>query len=32
VRYGGNTACVSVEIGDEPPIVIDLVSLGLPSN
>jgi phosphoribosyl 1,2-cyclic phosphodiesterase len=24
VRYGGNTACVSVEFGDEPPIVIDL--------
>jgi len=24
VRYGGNTACVSVEIGDEPPIVLDL--------
>ena len=24
VRYGGNTACVAVEIGDEPPIVLDL--------
>jgi phosphoribosyl 1,2-cyclic phosphodiesterase len=24
VRYGGNTACVSVEVGDEPPIVVDL--------
>jgi phosphoribosyl 1,2-cyclic phosphodiesterase len=24
VRYGGNTACVCVEIGDEPPIVLDL--------
>ena len=24
MRYGGNTACVAVEIGDEPPIVIDL--------
>jgi phosphoribosyl 1,2-cyclic phosphodiesterase len=24
VRYGGNTSCVSVEIGDEPPIVLDL--------
>ena len=24
VRYGGNTACVTVEIGDEPPIVLDL--------
>lgn len=24
VRYGGNTACVAVEVGDEPPIVIDL--------
>ena len=24
VRYGGNTACVTVDIGDEPPIVLDL--------
>jgi len=24
VRYGGNTACVAVEIADEPPIVLDL--------
>jgi len=24
LRYGGNTACVSVEIGDEAPIVLDL--------
>jgi len=24
MRYGGNTACVAVEIGDEPPIVLDL--------
>lgn len=24
VRYGGNTACVSVEVAEEPPIVIDL--------
>ena len=24
VRYGGNTACVAVEVGDEPPIVLDL--------
>jgi len=24
VRYGGNTACVTVEVGDEPPIVLDL--------
>ncbi len=24
LRYGGNTACVAVEIGDEPPIVLDL--------
>jgi phosphoribosyl 1,2-cyclic phosphodiesterase len=24
MRYGGNTACVAVEIGDEPPIVFDL--------
>lgn len=24
VRYGGNTACVSVEVADEPPIVLDL--------
>jgi phosphoribosyl 1,2-cyclic phosphodiesterase len=24
VRYGGNTACVAVEIGDEHPIVLDL--------
>ncbi len=23
-RYGGNTACVTVEVGDEPPIVLDL--------
>ena len=23
-RYGGNTACVAVEVGDEPPIVLDL--------
>jgi phosphoribosyl 1,2-cyclic phosphodiesterase len=24
VRYGGNTACVAVEVGDEPPIILDL--------
>jgi phosphoribosyl 1,2-cyclic phosphodiesterase len=24
VRYGGNTACASVQVGDEPPIVFDL--------
>ena len=24
LRYGGNTACVVVELADEPPIVIDL--------
>ena len=24
MRYGGNTACVTVEVGDEPPIVLDL--------
>jgi phosphoribosyl 1,2-cyclic phosphodiesterase len=24
VRYGGNTACVTVEVGDEPPIILDL--------
>ena len=24
VRYGGNTSCAAVEIGDEPPIVLDL--------
>lgn len=24
VRYGGNTSCVSVEVGDEAPIVLDL--------
>jgi ribonuclease BN (tRNA processing enzyme) len=24
LRYGGNTACIAVEVGDEPPIVIDL--------
>ena len=24
MRYGGNTACVAVEVGDEPPIVLDL--------
>jgi phosphoribosyl 1,2-cyclic phosphodiesterase len=24
VRYGGNTACVLVEVGDETPIVLDL--------
>jgi len=24
VRYGGNTACVTVQVGDEPPIVLDL--------
>ena len=24
VRYGGNTSCVAVEVGDEPPIVLDL--------
>jgi len=24
VRYGGNTACVAVEVGDEAPIVLDL--------
>jgi phosphoribosyl 1,2-cyclic phosphodiesterase len=24
LRYGGNTSCVSVAIGDEPPIVLDL--------
>ena len=24
VRYGGNTACVTVEVGDEAPIVLDL--------
>ena len=24
MRYGGNTSCVSVEVGDEPPIVLDL--------
>lgn len=24
VRYGGNTSCVAVEIGDEAPIVLDL--------
>ena len=23
-RYGGNTACVAVEVGDEPPIILDL--------
>ncbi|MGH9029230.1 MAG: MBL fold metallo-hydrolase, partial [Acidimicrobiales bacterium] len=26
VRYGGNTACIAVDLGDEPPIVIDLGS------
>jgi phosphoribosyl 1,2-cyclic phosphodiesterase len=24
VRYGGHTACIAVEVDDEPPIVIDL--------
>jgi phosphoribosyl 1,2-cyclic phosphodiesterase len=24
MRYGGNTACVAVEVGDEAPIVLDL--------
>ncbi len=24
VRYGGNTSCVTVAVGDEPPIVFDL--------
>jgi phosphoribosyl 1,2-cyclic phosphodiesterase len=24
VRYGGNTACVTVTVGDEPPVVFDL--------
>jgi phosphoribosyl 1,2-cyclic phosphodiesterase len=24
MRYGGNTACVAVEVGDDPPIVFDL--------
>ncbi|MHB8681647.1 MAG: MBL fold metallo-hydrolase [Acidimicrobiales bacterium] len=24
VRYGGNTSCVALEVGDEPPIVFDL--------
>jgi len=24
VRYGGNTSCVAVEVGDEAPIVLDL--------
>lgn len=24
MRYGGNTACVAVEAGDDPPVVIDL--------
>ena len=24
MRYGGNTSCVAVEVGDEPPIVLDL--------
>jgi phosphoribosyl 1,2-cyclic phosphodiesterase len=24
LRYGGNTACVAVDVGDEPPIVLDL--------
>lgn len=24
VRYGGNTSCVAVTVGDEPPIVLDL--------
>ena len=24
VRYGGNTACVAVEVGDEAPIILDL--------
>jgi len=24
IRYGGNTACVTVEVGDEPPIILDL--------
>ncbi len=24
VRYGGNTACVAIDVGDEPPIVLDL--------
>ena len=24
VRYGGNTSCVAITVGDEPPIVLDL--------
>ena len=24
VRYGGNTACVALEVDGEPPIVLDL--------
>ncbi|MHB8438812.1 MAG: MBL fold metallo-hydrolase [Acidimicrobiales bacterium] len=24
MRYGGNTSCVALEVGDEPPIVFDL--------
>src|SRR5580692_5949506 len=24
LRYGGNTSCVAVTVGDEPPIVLDL--------
>lgn len=23
-RYGGNTSCVTVEVGDDPPIILDL--------
>ena len=23
-RYGGNTSCVALEVGDQPPIVFDL--------